>query len=119
VRRAMRLLRKVNYEQGGLDEYEPADPGPDPAGVVILAPDGTERSGRLGPWSDRDIMKLSEDTQPEMYRIREAPVTFVASRVPPLGYAAFGYRFTDGPSTAAPGAANWIENESLAARFDP
>lgn len=129
VRRAAGLLRKVNYEQGGLDEYEPADPGPDPVGIVLLAPDGSEISGSLGGWVDRDIMKLSEDTQPEMYRVREAPVTFVAPRVPPLGYAVFAYRFTaaasaetgtaTGRPAAAPGASAWLENEFLAARFDP
>ncbi len=127
VRRAAGLLRKVNYEQGGLDEHEPADPGPDPAGIVMLAPDGSEIRGSLGEWADRDVMKLSEDTQPEMYRVREAPVTFVAPGVPPLGYAVFAYRFTAarqgtaqaGHRASAPRGPARLENEFLAARFDP
>jgi mannosylglycerate hydrolase len=117
IRRSVRLLRKVDYARGGLDEREPGDAGPDPAGIVVIAPDGSEMTGSLGPWVERDVMKLSEDTQPEMYRVREAPVMFVASRVPPLGYAVFAYRFS-AAAAASSRAPAWLENEFLAARFD-
>lgn len=123
VRRTVGLLRRVNYELGALEEYVPPDAGPDPTGIVFTAPDGREIPGNLGAWIERDIMKLSEDTQPVMYRVREAPAVFVAPAVPPLGYTVFGCRVVAERNGTARGAGSrapaWLENEFLAARWDP
>jgi alpha-mannosidase len=118
VRMDESLLRAVNYETGALEEHPPAPPRRFPTGIVFIGPDGTEIPGTLGVWWERDIMRLSEDTQPQQLRVREAAASFVARAVPPLGLAAYSYRFTFG--TVPPGRRRpaVVENEYLAAAWD-
>jgi alpha-mannosidase len=119
-----RLLRKVNYETGALDESEPGAPGPLPGGIVFFDAEGKEHRGSIMGVVERDIMELSASTQPEMYRVREASVTFVAQAVPSLGCRVYGYRVLDRVKEEAPTPGRratpggWIENETVAARWD-
>jgi mannosylglycerate hydrolase len=118
IRFDRRLLRKVNYETGSLDESSPGEAGAPAAGIVFIDSDGREISGSLDGVTERDIMELSATTQPEMYRVREARVTFVAPGVPSLGCRVFGYRLLPQGRTEVIPPERWIENESVAVRWD-
>jgi alpha-mannosidase len=113
------LLRRVNYETGALEEFEPQPAPRLPAGVVFTGPDGSETTASLGPWIERDIMRLFEDTQPEQLRVHEAEAVFVARSVPGLGCSVYTYRFThQGPAAPRRGDEG-LENEFLTARWNP
>ena len=113
------LLRAVNYETGALEEHAAVPPRSFPTGIVFVAPDGTEIPGTLGAWQERDIMELSEDTQPRQLRVHEASASFVARAVPPLGLAAYSYRFTSGPAAPERRRSAIVENEFLRAQWHP
>jgi alpha-mannosidase len=113
-----RLLRRVNYQTGNLDEYHPAIEERIPTGIVVrdLGGGNNETGATLHSVGKEDTMHLSLDTQPEMFRGRRVDFSFVARGLPPVGYAAYGFWFTydDSPAQLSAGA---IANEYFEVSF--
>jgi alpha-mannosidase len=111
-----RLLRKVNFETGVLDEYHPAAEARVPTGIVARDGAGNTVEGIIHSVRAEDTMHLSLQTQPEMYRGTRVEFSFAAHELPPVGYAVHDFRFTYG-ETAAPPKPGQIENEFFLLTF--
>ena len=111
-----RLLRKVNFETGVLDEFHPAEETRVPTGIVVRDGAGNEVEGIIHAVKGEDTMHLSLHTQPEMYRGRRVEFSFAANALPPVGFAVHDFRLTYGAPPAAPGIGR-MENEFFLVTF--
>jgi mannosylglycerate hydrolase len=114
-----RLLRKVNYLTGNLDEYRPEPESQIPTGVVVRGPGGAETRALLHSVSREDTMRLSLDTQPQMFRGMSVDFSFVAKGLPPLGCSEYEYAFTYDEEQGERSPAAAIENETFSVAFQP
>ncbi|HET6486913.1 MAG TPA: glycosyl hydrolase-related protein [Spirochaetia bacterium] len=112
-----RLLRKVNFETGALDESVPQPAGRQPTGVVVRGSDGREIEGVLRGVREEDSMRLSLSTQPEMYRVSRVEIEFVSEALPSVGVAAYDLRLTYGEPQRAADATS-IENDLFRVSFE-
>jgi len=88
-----RLLRKVNYETGNLDEFDPGTLKGIPSAVLVRDKSGAEFWGRIISVEDLDDMVLSLDTQPEMRRCKRVRFSFAAHKIPALSFSEYTYKF--------------------------
>jgi hypothetical protein len=77
------LLRKVNFETGVLEEFQPVEDTRTPTGIAIRDAAGNEIQGMIRAAGAEDTMHLSLETQPEMYRGRKVEFSFPRSRPAP------------------------------------
>ena len=112
-----KLLRKVNFETGVLEEFHPAVETRVPTGVIVRDGAGSEVRGTIHSVQDDDTMRLSLHTQPVMYRGRRVEFSFPARELLPVGLSVHAFRFTYGQPSAAPGPGR-MENEFLQVAFD-
>ena len=89
-----RLLRKVNFETGVLEEFSPATDPRIPTGIVVRDAAGNEIQGTINALRIADTMHLSLQTQPEMYRGRRVEFSFPARELPAVGIAVHDFRLT-------------------------
>ncbi len=114
-----RLLRKVNYETGNLDEFDPGNPGKNPEAVLVRDARGNETRGRVLSVEDLDDMVLSLDTQPEMRRCKLVRFAFPVEAIPALSFTEYTYEFLyDAPQPMVTPSGNSIENESFKVTWD-
>ncbi|MCK4514259.1 MAG: hypothetical protein KAU31_03325 [Spirochaetaceae bacterium] len=112
-----RLLRKVNYETGNLDEYVPRDYEEVPTGVVLHDSQGNEFTATIHSIVEEDGMHLSLRSQPEMFRGRKVDFSFVAKGLPSVGYSIYNYNFVYEKAGAIPQRTE-IENDCFKIAFD-
>lgn len=112
------LLRKVNFETGVLEEFNPAQDSAVPTGVVVRDRSGKETSGTIHAVQAEDTLHLSLQTQPEMYRGTRVRFSFSPGELPPVGLSWFSFRLTYDPAPAAPTAGS-LENELFLVTFEP
>jgi mannosylglycerate hydrolase len=111
-----RLLRKVNFATGVLEEFRPQPEERVPTGIEVRDGAGHIVEGVLHDVRDEDTMHLSLRTQPEMYRGRRIEFSFAAHAVPPVGYAFCDFLLTyEKPS--GPPKRDKIENEFFSVAF--
>ncbi|NQT59997.1 MAG: hypothetical protein HQ557_13520 [Bacteroidetes bacterium] len=106
-----KLLRKVNYVTGELEENCPELLEPEPEGVTLYNDIGEEFIGRITGSEEADDMLLSLDTQPEMYRTRKYTVEVPVTETPAIGIAVYGYKWNFAVIAEKGGHTNRIENE--------
>ena len=107
-----RLLRKVNYETGNLDEFDPGTMKGPPSAVLLRDESGAETRGRIISVEDLDDMALSLDTQPEMSRCKLVRFSFRADALPALAFSEYTYEFKYADDESAPMCdSEQIENE--------
>ena len=111
-----RLLRKVNFETGVLEEFHPVEDTRTPTGIVIRDAAGNEMQGMIHAVCAEDTMHLSLETQPEMYRGRKVEFSFPAHALPPVGVAIHDFRLTYAEQPAAPQTTR-LENEHFVVTF--
>jgi mannosylglycerate hydrolase len=111
-----RLLRKVNFETGVLEEFNPAEQTRVPTGIVVRDGAGNEVEGILHAVNGEDTMHLSLQTQPEMYRGSRVEFSFAVPALPPVGFAVHAFRLTYGAPPAAP-VIGRVENEFFLVTF--
>ena len=115
------LLRKVNFETGVLEEFNPARESRVPTGVVVRDHLGNETNGTIHAVQAEDTMHLSLQTQPEMYRGTRVQFSFSPTALPPVGLSFFSFRLTYGPPDAPQPAAaprGRMENELFLVTFE-
>jgi len=112
-----RLLRRVNFETGLLDEHHPDEESRLPTGIVVRDGAGNEVQGIIHAVNSRDTMRLSLQTQPEMYRGTQVEFSFAANTLPPVGYSVHDFRLTYGAPPAAREIGR-LENEFFLVTFE-
>ncbi len=116
------LLRKVNFETGVLEEFNPEEESRAPSGIIVRDQAGNEEQGTIHAVQAEDTMHLSLQTQPEMFRGRRVEFSFSPRELPPVGLSFFSFRFTFGPQDAtqpAPPPTRQLENELFLVTFEP
>jgi mannosylglycerate hydrolase len=112
-----RLLRKVNFATGVLEEFHPVPDDRMPTGIVVRDQAGRTMEGVLQSACEEDTMHLSLRTQPEMYRGRRIEFSFASRTLPPVGYAFHDFRLVyDRPS--GPPKREEVENEFFHVAFN-
>jgi mannosylglycerate hydrolase len=115
-----RLLRKVNFETGVLEEFDPAPEAREPTGILVRDASGAEIRGTIRSARPEDTMHLSLHTQPEMFRGTRVEFSFPARQLPAVGIAVHSYRLTwDLPAPPLLPAAPRLDNELFAVVFEP
>jgi mannosylglycerate hydrolase len=113
-----KLLRKVNFETGVLEEFQPDVEARVPTGVLVRDAAGNEALGTIHSVRTEDTMHLSLHTQPEMYRGRRVELSFEPpGEVPAVGLAAYDFRLTYGPVSAQPPAGR-LENDRFLVTYE-
>jgi len=112
-----RLLRKVNYETGNLDEYVPEDYEKVPSGLLLHDSEGNEFTATIHSVTEEDVMHLSLRSQPEMFRGRRVDFSFSATGLPSVGYSIYNYSFIYDKVQALPQSCE-IENDFFKVAFD-
>jgi len=114
-----RLLRKVNYETGNLDEFDAGTGKGIPDAVLVRDQSGNQVAGRIISVDDLDDMVLSLHTQPEMFRCKKVRFSFSAKDIPALSFSEYNYEFLyDQPEHPAKPAKAQIENDFFMVRWD-
>ncbi len=114
---AERLLRKVNFETGVLEELDPAEDTRVPTGMMVRDHVGRETPGVVHSVRPEDTMHLSLHTQPEMYRGSRVAFSFSPGELPPVGLSFFAFRLTYERAPAA-SKAGILENELFQVTFN-
>lgn len=114
------LIRKVNYANSVLEENYPEFAKENPTGVTAVFADGTEIEGRILSISATDeAMDLFLDRQPEMFLEKHILMELPVDRVPAVGIAAVGYRWSHDAVDGEPSPnLRVIENESIRVELD-
>ncbi len=108
-----RLLRRVDFQNGELVEHDPGQPNEAEPSIAITDAGGRPVPAQVVAAEERDVMRLTLHTQPEMYRVTRLTVEVDARNVPAMGYACYTYEPASVPRTRVANKALRLENEYL------